>query len=745
MALKLQVNPTIKDAQSSAAPGTSLPATGLQPPEVKMTCPKVQESKASSSQSHPKHSDPNGKDDAVAPKDPHLEQVLSLAKRGLKVFPLAPHHKLPIKGFKWKELATDDEDQISEWFAQYYDCNWAVRTGAESKVFVLDVDDVAGRDSLSALLARGSLPATLMTHTGKELSFHLWFAYPSDVVILNSANNLGPGLDVRGQGGYVVVPPSIHPNGSIYKFDNEGNEISPAPEWLMEAIAQGCCSERPYKCSTESARIIPVGARNETLFRDACALRRRGATEQELLAYMELANLRCEKALSDSELKKIAHSAFGYSPAPHGAEYFEVTLSPAAMHGVAGKIVKTIMPHTEADEAALLMHFLAAYGNAIGRSAHCSVDGAMHYTNIFIVCVGATAKGRKGTSWNRVRSILELVDGEWAKRCIQSGLSSGEGLVAAANGTGVTTSATGTPIPDTRLFILEPELASVLKRMTREGNTLSATIRNAWDTGSFQIMVKKHPIKVDDSHVSIVGHITFEELRRHLNATDFFNGFANRFLFVQSTRSKCLPEGGSLSEQEKEGLASLLKPVVEFGRKAGLIERDVEAKEMWSKVYPSLSEGHSGLFGAAVNRAEAQVLRLSLLYALLDCSNQIRRVHLEAALSVWEYCENTAWRIFGNRLGDSTADEIASALRARPEGMTRNEIIDHFHRHKSGAEIQHALNRLLQEGYVRRHWRETAGRPAEVWLATAPEHPHQTMQVRGEAISVMATDCTYLA
>src|SRR5262252_4530011 len=94
----------------------------------------------------------------------------------------------------------------------------------------------------------------------------------------------------------------------------------------------------------------------------------------------------------------------------------------------------------------------------------------------------------------------------------------------------------------------------------------------------------------------------------------------------------------------------------------------------------------------------------------IDSSSEIRRVHLEAALSVWEYCEQTAWRIFGNRLGDSTADEIASALRARPEGMSRNAIIDHFHRHKSGADIQQALNRLLQEKCVHRKWHETGGR-----------------------------------
>jgi hypothetical protein len=93
-----------------------------------------------------------------------------------------------------------------------------------------------------------------------------------------------------------------------------------------------------------------------------------------------------------------------------------------------------------------------------------------------------------------------------------------------------------------------------------------------------------------------------------------------------------------------------------------------------------------------------------------------------AALAVWKYCEETATWIFGARLGDSTADEILSVLRTRPEGMARNEIMDHFNRHKSGAELGRALARLRNEGYVRREkGRRTAGRQAQIWIANEVE------------------------
>lgn len=76
------------------------------------------------------------------------------------------------------------------------------------------------------------------------------------------------------------------------------------------------------------------------------------------------------------------------------------------MYGLAGKVVDTILPQTEANAPSLLLHFLAACGSMIGRNAYCSVDGAKHYSNIFVAFVGATSKGRKGTSWNRVRGIF---------------------------------------------------------------------------------------------------------------------------------------------------------------------------------------------------------------------------------------------------------------------------------------------------------------------------------------------------
>ena len=150
------------------------------------------------------------------------------------------------------------------------------------------------------------------------------------------------------------------------------------------------------------------------------------------------------------------------------------------------------------------------------------------------------------------------------------------------------------------------------------------------------------------------------------------------------------------------------------------MERDSGARSIWHKVYPELSDGQPGLFGAVTSRAEAQVLRLSCLYALLADSAVVRAEHLIAALAVWEYCQASAQFIFGGALGDATADEILRALRARPEGMTRTEIREYFSKNKPSAEIDRALAVLQEYGRARvvREEKER-GRPAERWFAVS--------------------------
>lgn len=389
-------------------------------------------------------------------------------------------------------------------------------------------------------------------------------------------------------------------------------------------------------------------------------------------------------------------------------------LPQAALHGLAGDVVRTIAPHSEADPAAILIQALAAVGNMIGPGPHCIVESTRHALNMYAVLVGESSKSRKGTSWGHIERLCASVDEPWAHDRVTGGLSSAEGLIAEVQDD-------ANPPRDRRLLIIQTEFASVLRIMAREGNALSPLLRSAWDSGNLRTLVKHDPQRATGAHISVIGHITRLELLRYLSDTEQHNGFANRLLWCAVRRSKYLPEGGRVPEAEMSALARQLCAVVEWAQRVDEIEirRDDAARRLWAAVYPRLSEGSPGLLGAATSRAEAQVLRLAALYAVLDCSAIVRVEHLRAALAVWDYCFASARYIFGDATGDPIADRIREALQsAGAEGLTRTQIRDLLGRHASADRIAQALTQLAALGIASRQMVSTEGRSIELWLAT---------------------------
>jgi hypothetical protein len=402
-----------------------------------------------------------------------------------------------------------------------------------------------------------------------------------------------------------------------------------------------------------------------------------------------------------------------------------------AFHGLAGQFVNVVSPQTEADPVALLGQFLVFFGNAAGHSSYFRVEADLHTTNINAILVGDTASGRKGTSLSQTRRPFETSDQNWAENRIQSGLSSGEGLIWAVRDQieckdpikergrvkGYETVIQDHGIDDKRLLVLETEFSSTLKVAGREGNTLTGVVRQAWDTGSLRLLTKTSPAKSTGAHISIIGHIPKDELIRCLDSTDMGNGFANRFLWLCVRRSKMLPDGGHVPENELNTIAAKLRKALDFARRGNELQRDEAARAVWHSVYESLSSRKPGLLGAVLSRAEAQVTRLSVIYGLLDLSSVVRVEHLKAALALWGYCERSVRYIFGDAIGDPVADEILNALRRTDEGLTRTEISNLFARNRDKQHIDMALSVLARQGLISSVRKETRGRPVEKWVA----------------------------
>ena len=387
------------------------------------------------------------------------------------------------------------------------------------------------------------------------------------------------------------------------------------------------------------------------------------------------------------------------------------TLAPDALSGLAGEIVTTIAPQSEADPVALLIQFLAYFGVLIGRNAYYQVEATKHYANLNSCLVGATAKGRKGTAYDYIEWIMQTVDPSWTLSNVSGGCGSGEGLIAAVRDkttrrepikvrgrvTGYEEVETDPGGIDKRLLVYEAEFSSVLKIAGREGNILSEILRKAWETGNLRNTVKNNPMKATGAHIAIIGHITIDELHRTLTTTDAANGFGNRFLWLCVRRSKLLPDGGAFHTVDFNPLLTKLREVLTKAKAIQQMRRDEEAKTAWHAVYPVLSEERPGLVGTLLARAEAQVLRLSMLYALLDGTDTIQAEHLYAALALWEYVEASVTYIFGTSVGDPVADTLLVALQeSYPQGLSRKHILaETFHGNLRADELDRVL-RLLQ-------------------------------------------------
>ena len=244
-----------------------------------------------------------------------LETALSLAARGLHVFPCKPRAKEPAV---WNGLraATTDQNTIRGWWRSR-DLNIGLATGKPSGIFVVDIDAEA---ELAKLKSRhGILPRTIESITTKGR--HIYFLWPGRR-IPNSASKIAPGIDVRSDGGYVLAPPSIHPSGKLYEWKaNSANGFAVAPDWIItRAIAASFSPRGKLPCETSPSTMwaelvaagVAEGARNVTFTSLAGYLLRHRIDVDAVLEILRLWNeTRCRPPLLDADVLKIVNSIAG--------------------------------------------------------------------------------------------------------------------------------------------------------------------------------------------------------------------------------------------------------------------------------------------------------------------------------------------------------------------------------------------------------------------------------------------------
>ena len=398
-------------------------------------------------------------------------------------------------------------------------------------------------------------------------------------------------------------------------------------------------------------------------------------------------------------------------------------LNEAALHGVAGRVIRILAPHTEAHPAALLLQLLAAFGNLIGPGPHCMVESARHPLNLFVILVGDSSKARKGTSWNWIANFFAGVDPAWLATRVSTGRLTAAGLVQ--------TLQDQQPPTDRRLLVLAEEFATVLHTLKRGNGHLSPLLRSAWDHGNLPTLHMQQDLRATGTHISLIAHITEQELAHLFERSLADNGFANRCLWTWVERSNCLPDGGSPSTYDLACASAALQRAVNWAtaQREILFHRNQPAGELWADVYPELSYHQPGLRGAATSRGEAQVLRLSALYAALDCSETVTVAHLQAALAVWDYCSQSAEHLFGVSARDAVADRIREAVETSRGGLNKTQIRRLFNGHVDTRRIDAALEQLAVIGSIARKAQPTPGRVSTVWSALAEHLPEDCLSM----------------
>jgi hypothetical protein len=254
---------------------------------------------------------------------------------------------------------------------------------------------------------------------------------------------------------------------------------------------------------------------------------------------------------------------------------FPKEIDAKAFHGISGRVVDAIAIQSEACREAILLQFLCAIGNVIGRSVYSYGGDAKHHPRLWTVNVGETSKGRKGTAWNGVYRLLELLDERWAKTRVTSGASSGEGVIHNIRDAryGIDKVAAkkrkwsdeppevllDEGVSDKRFTFIESEFAQVFRVVERSGNTLSPVLRLAWDGVTLSIPIKNNGEIASNPHVTVIGHITKAELTKFTNSPELLNGFANRYLWCATYRTKEKPFSQCVDWTKHEDITRYLR------------------------------------------------------------------------------------------------------------------------------------------------------------------------------------------
>ena len=363
------------------------------------------------------------------------------------------------------------------------------------------------------------------------------------------------------------------------------------------------------------------------------------------------------------------------------------------LYGLVGEVARAACAaNKEVNPHAAALAFMTLLAAGLGRGCFLPIGDDWHHPRLFALHVGRSGRGRKGTSTKlatRIGKVMEERHRDVSFQRHSGGLSSREGLVMKIHDGYKDGKNEVEPIYDKRLWILESEFANTLHQTAREGNTLSAALRDAWDGTSIKPATKNAPVSASKPHINLLGHITPSELVGMMKARELSNGFANRFLIFWAEQGELDPFPSYTPKETIEALSDRLADILRFARADRFVETDhtglqldPAASNRYAALYRGEFQDRSGgdlVAGLLVRRAP-YLLRLAMLFALTDKTTIIGLHHLNAALHWVRYWAESVRFIFASAAQEAafektqeTAKRIVEFLGERGQA-TRTEL-----------------------------------------------------------------------
>lgn len=386
-------------------------------------------------------------------------------------------------------------------------------------------------------------------------------------------------------------------------------------------------------------------------------------------------------------------------------------------YGVVADVAALASRDTEVNAVAAGAVCLSWLSACFGRDVCFMIGNTAHHCRINTLQTGRTGRGRKGDSMalvHRIRGKVAALDARLAAQHHGGGLSTREGMILRIHDGFKAGKEEQPPIEDKRLWVTEGEFVNVLHQGKRDGNTLSAAFRDAWDGVSIQPAIKGTKIWASNPHITVHGCITPSELRECLAEREISNGFLNRFLMIQAERSKSVPLPEPVPDEMVGALAERCAEIIKFAlgdypatKDSRRMRFSPEGEKLWEAAYRrELTKAEAtDRLTALMERAAPYALRLAMEFALSDLQLIIEPKHIHAALAWVRYGRESARYVF------ATAEEMAQAetsreharailsfLAQRSTGASRTEIYrECFQGHVAKDQIDAAITRLLSE------------------------------------------------